>query len=100
MSYIICENHGGNIGSLVSPEVLQWVIKLKPFQDKVRMIFIQDNNDNRYCYYVDEEFYNEFSNKAEVDLTIPLRLDDDIAFELSLELVPVCPKCLHEWLEN
>ncbi|MCX2803359.1 hypothetical protein OQJ68_16400 [Microbulbifer thermotolerans] len=98
MAYIKCSTHGGNIASLVSEKVLEFVLG-KEKEINIKKITYQDKTGKFYHFYVDDDFINEVQQHIDFDLRKVIT-SEETAFELSLELKPVCPICLRDKLSR
>ena len=95
---MICDKHGGNIASMVSPDVAKQVVDCYINKDQLKKIIFLDDDKKEYRYFVDADFYNKIQIEFNLDLSSPIT-SDELMFEIDLELVPVCPKCLHELID-
>ena len=93
MAYIICDEHGGNVASLVSPQIAQQVLSNSIDKNGLMIIVSRDSEGKEYKNFVDAEFFKKAEIDFKLDLSKPI-IFDDLALELYLELVPVCPVCL------
>ncbi|WP_308364154.1 hypothetical protein [Microbulbifer sp. TB1203] len=94
MAYMKCKIHGENIASLVSEGVLDFVLGNSKDLE-LNKIHYKDEPGKDYYFYVDEDFLNSLQESFGSNILETIK-SEETAFEISLELKPVCPACLND----
>jgi hypothetical protein len=114
MGYIICDNHGGNIVSLISDYHAEKINNRENSIDsEILYIEVLDNKGLFNGHYlVDPNLVKEIgiitnyeSSLKEINpMEVPLKINMESEYEkyerLFTKLSPICPKCLKDYLKK